>query len=152
MSKPILLVEDDENDVFFMRRAMNRAEVANPLQVTRDGQDALDYFQGKGNYTDRAQFPLPCLVLLDLKLPRVRGLEVLKWVREQPHLSGLPVVVLTSSAETRDIDVAYRTGANSYLVKPPSADRWMEMVKALAEFWLRHNTSSVGFSVTQDSK
>ena len=95
MSNTILLVEDEENDVFFLKHAFEEVGVLNPLRVAQDGQEALDYLSGRGEYADRERFPLPCLILLDLKLPRVMGFEVLQWIREQPALKTLIVVVLS---------------------------------------------------------
>jgi CheY-like chemotaxis protein len=137
--KTILQVEDDPNDVFFLQHAMKKAGVANPIHVVTDGQQAIDYLQGAGKFADREQFPLPCLVLLDLKLPYVMGLEVLKWIRQQ---SGMAVVVvlLTASGEEADIAAAYRLGANGFLVKPSEASKLEGMVKAIKDFWLTHNT------------
>src|SRR5438874_11348590 len=96
---PILLVEDDKNDVFFLRYAFEAAAIPNPLKVVEDGQQAIDYFAGKGKYGNRARFPFPCLVLLDLKLPVKMGLDVLRWVNEQPSLKTLLILVLTSSKD-----------------------------------------------------
>lgn len=137
--KTILQVEDDPNDVFFLQHAMKKAGVANPIHVVTDGQQAIDYLQGAGKFADREQFPLPCLVLLDLKLPYVMGLEVLKWIRQQ---SGMTVVVvlLTASGEEADIAAAYRLGANGFLVKPSEASKLEGMAKAIKDFWLTHNT------------
>ena len=137
--KPILQVEDDPNDVFFLRHAMNKVGVANPIHVASDGQQAIDYLQGTGQFADRGKFPLPCLVLLDLKLPYVMGLDVLKWIRHQTGTS-LPVVMLTASGEEADIVTAYRLGANGFLVKPSEAAKLEEIVKAINSFWLTHNT------------
>src|ERR1051325_6875350 len=95
--KTILLVEDDENDVFFMRRAMQKTNLSLPMHVVMDGQSAMDYLDGTGEYQDRTEYPLPVAVFLDLKLPYVHGFEVLSWIREKPALHGLPVIVLTSS-------------------------------------------------------
>ncbi len=140
MSNTILLVEDNEDDVLFLRRALKMAGVPHPLQVVEDGRKAIDYLEGTGDYANRAEFPLPCLVLLDLKLPRIMGLDVLKWIREQPGLEPLPIIVLTSSQEPSDIQRAYRLGANSYLVKPSSTDKLVDLVKSFSDYWLRHNT------------
>src|SRR5688572_19335100 len=112
--KPILQVEDDPNDVFFLQKAMNKVGVTNPIHVVSDGQEAIDYLKGNGKFFDRAIFPFPCLVLLDLKLPYVMGLEVLRWIREQPW-SNLPVIMLSASAEDADIGTSYRLGANAFL-------------------------------------
>src|SRR5262245_28825507 len=120
--QPVLYAEDEDNDVFLMRRAFERAGVENALQVVGDGTKAIQYLSGAGEFADRRRFPMPCLVLLDLNLPRRSGLEVLKWLREQPALQELPVVMLTSSLQDCDIGSAYNLGANGYLVKPPSSD------------------------------
>lgn len=137
--KPILQVEDDSNDVFLLQHAMTKAGVANPIQVATDGQQAIDYLKGAGKFADREQFPLPCLVLLDLKLPYVMGLEVLKWIRQQPG-DPLIVILLTASAEDVDIATAYRLGANAFLTKPSRASKLEEMAGAIKDFWLTHNT------------
>jgi CheY-like chemotaxis protein len=118
----ILLVEDNEDDVFLMRRTLRAVDQPVNLQVVTDGQRAMDYLSGDGAYADRQLYPVPCLVLMDLKLPFVDGFEVIAWMRQQPSLKDIPVVVLTSSAETRDQNRAYALGAKSYLVKPPAAE------------------------------
>jgi CheY-like chemotaxis protein len=137
--KPILQVDDDPNDVFLLQRAMKRMGVANPIQVATDGRQAIDYLQGAGKFADRDKFPFPCLVLLDLKLPYVMGLEVLRAVRKKPG-TALTIVMLTASAEEGDIVAAYRLGANAFLTKPSEASKLEEMVKSIKDFWLTHNT------------
>ncbi|MEO5959850.1 MAG: response regulator, partial [Opitutaceae bacterium] len=127
----ILLVEDDPDDVFLMQRALKQAHVANPLQFATDGQQAQDYLSGTGPYQDRIKHPLPDLVFLDLKLPFIHGFEVLAWVRDHPELGRIPVVILTSSPEERDIQQARRLGARSFLVKPPSAQMLSDLMKSL---------------------
>ena len=139
MIRSILLVEDDENDIFFMQRAMKNAGVPNPIQIASDGQQAIDYFQGTGKFADREEFPLPYLVLLDLKLPRVMGLDVLKWIRQQPEVAAI-VIILSSSKEEADVATAYRLGANGYLVKPAEASQLNDMAKSIKDFWLSQNT------------
>ena len=136
--KTILQVEDDANDVFFLQKAMKKVGVTNPIQVASDGQQAIDYLKGTGKFADRLQFPLPCLVLLDLKLPHVMGLDVLKWIRQQPELPVI-VVILSSSKEEADIATAYRLRANGYLVKPPDLDKLLDMAKSIKDFWLTQN-------------
>ena len=143
MLKTILLVEDNEDDRFFMKQAQQKAGIQNPMHIVHDGQQALDYLKGAGEYGDRQKYPLPFLVLLDLKLPLVSGLEVLEWIRSQPALETIIIVFLTSSREDRDIDRAYRLRANSYLVKPATAAKLEEMVKSLGEYWLRYNEPPV---------
>jgi DNA-binding response OmpR family regulator len=140
MTKPILLVEDDPNDVFFFKCAMKKESLASPLQVASDGQQAIDYLQGAGKFADREEYPLPYLVVLDLKLPFVMGLDVLKWIRQQPQLSPI-VVILSSSQEDTDITAAYRLGANGYLVKSPDFTKLQDMVRAINDFWLTSNQS-----------
>ena len=132
----ILLAEDDPNDVLLIRRAFQRSNVANPLQVVRDGEEALAYLSGQGAFADRERHPLPVLMLMDLKMPRKSGLEVLEWVRQQPGLKRLPITVLTSSNQSPDINRAYELGANSYLVKPAGFDSLLELVKNLDVYWL----------------
>src|SRR3954462_11300887 len=107
--KTILQVEDDPNDVFLLQHAMKKVGVLNPIQVATDGQEAIDYLYGAGRFADREEFPFPALVLLDLKLPYVMGLEVLGWIRNQPA-RALPVIMLTASAEEADIAASYRLG------------------------------------------
>lgn len=131
--KPVLYVEDDENDVFFMERAWKTAALPNALDIARDGKEALDYF------ADVRADALPSLILLDLNLPRRHGLEVLKWLRQQPNCCTLPVVIFTSSRHDEDVHKAYRFGANAYLVKPPRVEEFRDLVKALTNFWLQHN-------------
>lgn len=137
-TQPILLVEDDENDVFLFQRAMSKAGMIHPLQVARDGQEAINYLQGAGKFACRAEFPLPGLVLLDLRLPFVMGLEVLRWIRQQLRAAPI-VIILSSSREEADIAEAYSLGANAYLVKPAQTSELVEMVKAVGDFWLKQN-------------
>jgi CheY-like chemotaxis protein len=141
MTDTILLIEDSSDDVFFMERAMKAAGFTTPLQVAKDGQAALDYLGGINGYADRQKYPLPSLVLLDLKLPQVLGLDVLKWIRARPELQAMPVVVLTSSGERSDLDRAYRLGANSFMVKP-SPDDLPALAKCLADYWFKFNLIS----------
>ena len=142
MNRIILLVEDDDNDVFFMKRAMKLAGISNPLHVASDGRQAIQYLGGSGEHSNRAKFPLPCLVLLDLKLPHVMGLDVLKWIREQPELKNVIVLVFTSSKLPPDISRAYALGANSYLVKPSSSAELPNMVGMIKRYWLDLNQSA----------
>ena len=138
-TQTILLVEDDENDVLFMKMAMETAGIAAGLQVAEDGEQALDYLKGQGQYADRVAHPLPSLVLLDLKLPRVLGMEVLKWIREQPGFDMMVVIMLTSSQQRSDISKACSLGANSYLVKPPNPLHLTELVDLVKRYWLQLN-------------
>jgi len=140
-AKTILLVEDDDNDVFFLTYAFESAGVVNPLIVVKDGQEAIDYLAGTGRYSDRAIYPLPCLVLLDLKLPVRPGLDVLRWIGQQPHLKPLLVIVLTSSRDANDVDESYRLGARSFLVKPLSIHERLEAARVIKRYWLELNQS-----------
>jgi CheY-like chemotaxis protein len=132
----ILLVEDDENDVFFIQRAFQQANIGNPWKRARDGEEAISYLRGDPPFADRDKFPAPQLMLLDLKMPRKNGFEVLQWVRQQPGLKRLPIVVLTSSREDPDVNRAYDLGANTYLVKPVKFEGLAEMIKTLNLYWL----------------
>src|SRR6476660_732111 len=115
---PILLVEDDPNDVFFFERAAKKAGIGVPVHTVRDGQEAVNYLTGEGVYADREVHPFPVLMVLDLNLPQRHGLEVLRWLRNCKTCRTLLVIVLTSSRSELDIHEAYELGANSYLVKP----------------------------------
>lgn len=139
MKPTILLVEDEENDVFLMERAFGKASVPVQVQVARDGREALRYLHGEGKYADRERHPLPCLTLLDLNLPYVPGLEVLKQIREDPHLRKLVVVVLNSSVADSDIERAYELGVNSYLTKPNALEGFEELVELICQYWLNKN-------------
>lgn len=139
MKTTILQVEDDPNDVFLLQHALTKTGVANPIQVATDGQQAIDYLKGEGKFADREKYPLPCLVLLDLKLPHVMGLNVLKWIRQQRG-PALVVIMLSASGEDADIAAAYRLGANAFMTKPSKASKLEEMAKAIKDFWLTHNT------------
>lgn len=141
-SQTFLLVEDEPGDVFLMRRALSKAKIASQLQVVTDGRMAVDYLSGSGKFSDRAQYPLPSLILLDLKIPYVHGFEVLRWIKAQPELSGVLVVVLTSSTEERDVQRAYALGACSFLVKPPTAQMLQELLKSFESCWGRASAQS----------
>lgn len=136
---PVLLVEDNDDDVFFFQRAWQQAGVPNPLQVARDGQEAIDLLAGTGPYQGTERGAPPGIVLLDLKLPFRSGHEVLAWIREQPACRRCVVLFLTSSRESTDVRRAYEAGANGYLVKPASASQLTEMVKAFKAYWLDFN-------------
>jgi len=142
MQPTILYAEDDENDVFLMERAFRQAGIESPPEVVNDGQSVIDYLSGANGYADREKFPLPALLLLDLKLPSKSGLEVLKWIRSTPSCCTLPVIMLTSSNQNSDIHRAYILGANSYLIKPGKPDELVKMVNTIKEFWLSLNQSS----------
>lgn len=132
----ILIADDDENDVFFVRRAFERVGLVNPLFVTHDGQEAIDYLQGLPPYQDRAQYPLPGLLLLDLKMPRVNGFDVLSWVTRRPELKELCVVVLSSSSHEEDIRKAKELGAHDFRTKPSDFHELVELVREVQSRWL----------------
>lgn len=136
-SNTILLVEDDFDDAFIFKRALKKASIGNPLQVVTDGQEAIDYLSGEGQYADRERYPLPFLAFLDLKLPYRDGFEVLTWIRAQPRLDGLIVVVLSGSDEPKDHQRAYSLGARSYLVKPPAVTELHLLMDSLQSHWSR---------------
>ena len=131
----ILLAEDREDEVLLIRRAFREANFVNPLHVVPDGEEAIAYLEGKGKYANREEYPLPALLLLDLKMPRKDGLEVLDWIRHQPQLSALRVVMLTASDHISDVNRAYQLGANSFLVKPVDFHDFVEMTQALHGYW-----------------
>ena len=132
----ILLAEDREDEVMLIRRAFAKSKLLNPLFVVSDGDEAIAYLQGEGKYANRDEYPLPSLLLLDLKMPRKGGFEVLEWIRKQPTLSALRVIVLTTSDEIRDVNQAYKMGANSFLVKPVDFAAFVEVSRALKGYWL----------------
>lgn len=135
----ILLVEDNPKDVFLIQRAFRKAEIVTPLKVVSDGDAAVHYLAGETPYCDRTVYPLPVLVLLDLKLPRRSGAEVLSWIRQEPNLQRLPVVALTSSREYSDVNRIYDLGANAYIVKPPDFDQLVHILKTLNLHWITYN-------------
>jgi len=134
--RPLLMAEDDDNDVYFFERALRQANIARALHRVKDGEEAISYLRGEGKFENREEFPLPRVLLLDLKMPRKNGFEVIQWVRQQPGLKRLPIVVLTSSREDPDVNRAYELGANTYLVKPVKFESLVEMITVLNQFWL----------------
>ncbi len=133
---PILVAEDNPDDALLLTRSLRKARITNPVIVVPDGDGAIDYLSGTGAYTDRDRYPLPVVLLLDLKMSRRSGFEVLAWLREQPGVRTLPVIVLTSSKESRDVKRAYELGANSYLVKPGAPDDMVEVMRGVGLYWL----------------
>lgn len=139
-STTILLVEDNEDDAFFMKRALRDAGIDNPVRLVEDGQQAIDYLSGTGAFANREENPLPMIVFLDLNLPYKTGHEVLEWIRRQPQFTKLVVIVLTSSNEPVDLNRAYKNGANSYVVKPPTPEQLTDLAKSFELWWLKQNT------------
>ncbi len=135
----ILYAEDEEADIILVRFAFKHAHIPNPLHTVTDGQMAVDYLSGVGDFADRAKHPLPCIILLDLKLPRLTGLEVLCWLRQQPSLKHIVVIIFSSSAQPSDIQRAYEVGANSFVQKPAAFEPTLEIVRLLKAWWLGCN-------------
>jgi CheY-like chemotaxis protein len=135
----ILHVEDDSNDTLLFQHACRKAGLSVALRSVDDGDVAMAYLNGSEKYFDRDQFPLPDLVLLDLKLPRINGFELLGWIRQEPRFRRLPVVILTSSNQDSDVRRAYDIGANSYLVKPVGFDALVDLAKSFHSYWLTLN-------------
>ena len=135
----ILLVEDSPDDLELTRRALRKANLTNPIHIARDGAEALDFIFCEGDYAGRDIENPPRVILLDLKLPKVDGLEVLKRVKGDPRTAAIPVVVLTSSKEQNDVVESYALGVNSYIVKPVNFERFAEAVQQLGMYWLLLN-------------
>ncbi len=150
MNQPacILMVDDSAMDVELALDAFREARLANQIEVARDGETGLDYLLGKGKYADRERFPTPDIILLDLKMPRVDGFEVLRRIKGLPKLRRIPVIVLTSSREEGDLALSYDSGANSYLVKPVSFSGFVDVVRRIGDYWL---TLNVGAPLTDES-
>ena len=131
----ILVAEDSEDDIFLLKRAFRKAKLRADIHFVADGQEAIDYLCGTGEFSKRESFPLPSMLLVDLKMPRRNGFDVIAWVREKPGVRLLPVVVLSSSAEPRDVERAYDLGANSYLVKPSDLDDLEKIAEKVGDYW-----------------
>jgi CheY-like chemotaxis protein len=132
--KRILLAEDNDNDVELTLTALQECRLSNEVGVVRDGAEALDYIYHRGNYADSSD-GLPCVILLDLKMPRVDGLEVLRQIKSDPALRHIPVVMLTSSREEKDLVLSYDLGVNAFVVKPVDFDQFVSAIRALGMFW-----------------
>lgn len=137
--KLILYAEDEEDDVFLMRRAFKEASITHRLEAVSDGNRVIEYLSGTGAFSDRTKWPLPILILLDLKMPGLSGHEVLKWIRTRPETCTIPVIVITSSHQESDIHRAYILGANGYLVKPGTPSELLTMVEGIKNYWLTQN-------------
>jgi CheY-like chemotaxis protein len=132
----ILLAEDREDDIVLIRRALEKTSVEHTLFVVENGEDATSYLQGVGKFSNRAEYPLPSLLLLDLKMPGMDGFDVLRWIKGQPGLGSLRIVVLTSSDAIYDVNLAYQLGANSFMVKPFDFENTLELARIVTEYWL----------------
>ena len=135
----ILYVDDDDNDVVLLKHAVRTAGLSFCVQAVSDPENASAYLAGEGIYADRKCFPLPSLVLLDLKMPRMHGFEVLSWIRNQPVFKRMVVIILTASNHAAEVNRAYELGANSYLVKPVELTALVEMVKGIGAYWMMLN-------------
>jgi CheY-like chemotaxis protein len=136
----VLLVEDSEDDIYVMKMACQRTGIPHQLQIVTDGAMAVDYLSGAGQYADRSTHPFPNVVFLDIKMPKLDGHEVLKWIRSQATMKNLPVVILTVSTETVDVDRAYDLGVTSYLKKNSNPAEFGQGVRILLKYWLVLNT------------
>ena len=138
----ILLIEDNPTDILLIQRAFRNMNLPNvSLVVVKDGDTAVLYLSGSNEYADRYRFPLPAIILLDLKLPRRSGHEILAWLRQESELRYLPVVILTSSREKIDVNQAYELGVNSYLIKPVKLNDFSHMMHTFSQYWLDFNIS-----------
>ena len=141
---PVILIADDsENDVLMLRRAFTQAGVVVPMQAVSDGEEAIAYLKGEDRFANREEFPLPDLFLLDLKMPRKNGFDVLEWIRTQPSLAQMRVVVLTTSEEIRDVNRAYMLGAASFLTKPLDFTEFKDTIQAMYNYWISVNKAPV---------
>lgn len=138
MHQTILYVEDDANDQFFVERIMKKLALSLELKFVSTGVEAIQYLTGEGEFSDRRRFPLPTLILMDIKMPGKSGLEVLEWLKDHAALKKIPVVMISSSSLQEDIDRAYELGANAYVVKPPTLDQLQKLFKATGEFFGEH--------------
>jgi len=136
--KTVLLVDDSENDLVLMRMAFKKAEFINQLQIVHNGAEAVSYLKGEGDYSDRNQYPLPTVMLLDLNMPMMNGFEVVAWVRTQPTLKHLTIIILTASMRMEDVERAFDLGASSFLVKPATIEELTAMIRCLRD-WLQIN-------------
>jgi CheY-like chemotaxis protein len=131
----VLLVEDDLSDIFLVKRAFKKAQVPNPLQVVTDGEEAIDYLRGAGKYADRANYPMPKLIVMDIKMPRRTGFEVLEWVKGNPLLRRIPIIIVSGSDNPADINRAYESGVNAYMVKPVDFHKVEHLFGAITQYW-----------------
>jgi len=137
--KAILVADDCAEDAFILKRAFERAGMEVPIQFVKDGQELIDYLSGTHGFANRKDHPMPRVVLLDLKMPKLNGFDVLRWLQQQPELRRLIVTVLSSSDESADVNLAYDLGANSYVVKPGSLSGYTNIVEKLRDYWLEVN-------------
>lgn len=132
---PILVFEDDPNDAVLLQRALKKNGMNNPVHVVSNGEDGIAYLERRGPYADREKFPFPRVILLDLKMPRKGGFEVLEYLHQHPGLKVIPTIVFTSSREAQDVERAYGLGANAFMVKPHDFDGLVSVMRKIREFW-----------------
>lgn len=137
----ILLVDGDQDQAHFTKLALQRVGVISPVQTVFDGEEAICYLSGRGAYQDRDTYPMPMLMLLDLKLPHISGVGLLSWLREEPSLKRLPVVVLSAAVPAADLNRAYELGCNSFLIKPSSFNALLVMMQSVVQYWLGLNVA-----------
>jgi len=149
----ILIAEDDENDAFLIERAFQEAGIENPLQLVRDGQEAIEYLEAARRSAERGEHRAPVLLMLDLKMPRMTGMDVLRWLHGQPILKCLPVIVFSSSANQSDVERTYLLGANAFVTKPSSTEQRTALARFIKGFWLEFNQPPLmcteGFAAAQ---
>jgi CheY-like chemotaxis protein len=131
----VLLVEDDLNDIFLVKRAFKMAQLENPLQVVTDGEEAVHYLSGQGKYSDRDAHPLPKLVVMDIKMPRMTGFDVLEWIKTDGPLRRIPIIIVSSSDRPDDVNRAYELGANAYMVKPVNFRAVQHLFESITHYW-----------------
>jgi CheY-like chemotaxis protein len=131
----ILLVEDEENDALLVKMAFKKNDIPNPVQWVRDGLEAIAYLNGEGEFADRDCYPFPEVLILDLKMPRMNGLELLAWIRDHPEFKVIPTIIMSSSRLDSDVEKAYNLGVNTYMIKPSSFDELARMVKFAHDYW-----------------
>src|SRR5262245_6272471 len=134
---PILIAEDNPVDAELLDRALTHAGLPGPVRFVEDGHEAIEYLEGRGGYANRKEFPFPKVIISDLKMPRVNGLELLQWLADHPQCCIIPTILLSSSAVSEDIKAAYKLGANTYFEKPVSFDALQELVRSLKDYWMR---------------
>ncbi|MDB6057371.1 MAG: response regulator [Verrucomicrobiales bacterium] len=133
----ILVVEDDDSDFFLLERAFRKNNIQNPIVRVKDGLEGLHYLQGSGDYTDREKFPFPDVIILDLKTPRMSGMELLAWIRDHPDCRVIPTVIMSSSQQDVDVSRAYELGANTYFVKPTTFEDLIQLTNTIQDYWRR---------------
>ena len=132
---PILIVEDSDDDAFFLGRAFRKCRMANPILRVKNGLEAIAYLEGNSPLSDRQQYPFPEVLFVDLKMPRMSGFELLAWIREHPQFQAIPTIIMSSSNQTEDIQKAYHLGANTYFTKPTEMDELNNLMQTIHGYW-----------------